>query len=77
MVGPTSIIPGLLQAWGCEKMPDGLGPSTFIQIIAGGSWIKAETHPVCHSGFTTDFELVRQGSRLLGRNSKSALLSRQ
>jgi len=91
VVGPTSIIPGLLQAWGCEKMPNGLGPATFIQVIAtfihvtatfilviaGGSWIKADTHLVCHSGFTTDFELVRQGSTLLGRNSKSALLIRQ
>ncbi|DBA80596.1 TPA: hypothetical protein ACH3X1_007856 [Trebouxia sp. C0004] len=34
VVGPTSIIPGLLQAWGCEAMPDGLGPATFIQVPA-------------------------------------------
>ena len=34
MVGPTSIIPGLLQAWGCEATPEGLGPATFIQVIA-------------------------------------------
>ncbi|KAL3145789.1 hypothetical protein ABBQ38_015166 [Trebouxia sp. C0009 RCD-2024] len=28
VVGPSAIIPGLLQAWGCEKLPDGqsLGP---------------------------------------------------
>ena len=32
VVGPTSIIPGLLQAWGCEPTPDGLGPATFIQV---------------------------------------------
>lgn len=32
VVGPTSIIPGLLQAWGCEKLPDDSGPATFIQV---------------------------------------------
>ncbi|DBA75610.1 TPA: hypothetical protein ACH3X2_009160 [Trebouxia sp. C0005] len=35
VVGPTSIIPGLLQAWGCEAMPEGLGPATVIQVPAG------------------------------------------
>ncbi len=68
MVGPTSIIPGLLQAWGCEKMPDGLGPATFmqvtatviqvtatlIQVNAGASWVQGETYPVFHCGFTTE-----------------------
>ena len=60
MVGPTSIIPGLLQAWGCKKLPDGMGPATFTQVIAmliqvsaGRSWIMAETHLVRHSGFIT------------------------
>ncbi|DBB03723.1 TPA: hypothetical protein ACH3X3_011034 [Trebouxia sp. C0006] len=35
VVGPTSIIPGLLQAWGCEATPEGLGPATFIQVPVG------------------------------------------
>ncbi|KAL3135179.1 hypothetical protein ABBQ38_006270 [Trebouxia sp. C0009 RCD-2024] len=32
VVGPSAIIPGLLQAWGCEKLPDGqsLGPEAQI-----------------------------------------------
>ena len=32
VVGPAAIVPGLLQAWGCEKVPDGQGSSTYVQV---------------------------------------------
>ena len=73
VVGPTSIVPGLLQAWGCETMPDGLGPASFIQVTAGCSRIKAETHPVCQPAsqpaslpVTRYLACHRQASTLLG-----------
>ncbi|DBB15937.1 TPA: hypothetical protein ACH3X3_003311 [Trebouxia sp. C0006] len=42
VVGPTSIIPGLLQAWGCEATPEGLGPATFIQVPVGHAQPRQE-----------------------------------
>ena len=83
MVGPTSIIPGLLQAWGCEAMPDGLGPATFIQVTAtliqvtaliqvtvGGGWVKGEPHPVCHFVLITELACHRQVSTQVGRQQE-------
>ena len=32
VVGPATIVPGLLQAWGCEKVPEGQGPATFAKV---------------------------------------------
>ena len=32
VVGPTTILPGLLQAWGCEKIPDPQMSGTELQV---------------------------------------------
>ena len=32
VVGPSAIVPGLLQAWGCEKTPDGQIPGIELQV---------------------------------------------
>lgn len=32
VVGPSTIIPGLLQAWGCKKIPDAQSSGTDLQV---------------------------------------------
>lgn len=32
VVGPSTVVPGLLQAWGCEKIPDPQIPGTDLQV---------------------------------------------
>ena len=32
VVVPAAIVPGLLQAWGCEKVPEGHCPATYAQV---------------------------------------------
>ena len=32
VVGPSTIVPGLLQAWGCAKIPDAQFPGTDLQV---------------------------------------------
>ena len=34
VVGPSAIVPGLLQAWGCENIPDALGRTNSMQVTA-------------------------------------------